>query len=196
MGTTLSNQRLLKPQGNPWQSLSTSTWIILLVFEKEVEERFKPGRPFILCYNVQSSGLYTSNATAPKTIVALPDNIFTGLQSPALTSALQTQFRSIELEVSHNLVTKDDIERAAALYLLHDVNLIIKRLLPALHMNANKYLTVFLAICCLGELWQGFEFQSVQLMLQCRSTYMLYRTVCIFFSGLFLQNKNQEWLDQ
>jgi len=100
-------------------------------------------------YSVQSSGHSTSNATAPKTIVAFPADTFTGLQSPALTAALQTQFRSIELEVSHNLATEGDIERAAALYLLHDVNLIIERgLFPALHINANT-------LQCLGQSTTG-----------------------------------------
>src|SRR5260221_458717 len=84
---------------------------------------------------VSSSRHSTSIAHAPKTIIAFAANTFQHLQSPALQQALMVQLNAIDTESSHNLATEGDIKQAGALYLIHNVNLIIKRgLLPHLHM--------------------------------------------------------------
>ncbi|OBZ79751.1 hypothetical protein A0H81_01324 [Grifola frondosa] len=81
-------------------------------------------------YQVQLSGQSTSIAAAPKTIIAFPTDAFTYcLQSPALQHSLQIQLPEATIERSHNLATEGDVERAGAVYLLHDVNLIIEDLL-------------------------------------------------------------------
>ncbi|KAK0450282.1 uncharacterized protein EV420DRAFT_745836 [Desarmillaria tabescens] len=99
---------------------------------------------------VQTSGHSTSIARAPKTLVPFPGDAFTNcLQSPTLLHSLQIQVLPITTERSHNLATEGDIERAAAIYLLHDVNLIIEDLLiNRLHINPA-------AVECLGQSTTG-----------------------------------------
>ncbi|KAJ3566408.1 hypothetical protein NP233_g7031 [Leucocoprinus birnbaumii] len=95
-------------------------------------------------YIVGSSGHSTSIARPPKTIIAFADNTFgNSLQSPALQQALQVQLNAVETESSHDLATEGDIERAGALYLVHDINLIIERgLLPRLNIPVNQFYCV------------------------------------------------------
>ena len=86
------------------------------------------------------SGRSTAVAEAPKTIAAFPDNTFQNcMLSPALQAALQIQLNGITTETSHNLATEGDIERAAALYLIHDVSIIFERLLNRLGFAAGEY---------------------------------------------------------
>ena len=95
---------------------------------------------------ITSSGHSTSIAVAPKTIIAFPANTFqVCLQSPALQQALHVQLHIVGTEASHNLATEGDIERAAAIYLVHDVNLIIEKgLLPLLDIPVDQFQ-------CLGQ---------------------------------------------
>ncbi|KAK0200005.1 hypothetical protein DFS33DRAFT_212261 [Desarmillaria ectypa] len=101
-------------------------------------------------HTVDSSGHSTSIARAPKTLAPFPANAFTNcLHSPTLQPSLQIQVPPIVVERSHSLATEGDIERAAAIYLLHDVNLIIEDLLiNHLHVNLP-------AIGCLGQSTTG-----------------------------------------
>ena len=124
------------------------------------------------------SGHSTSIAPAPKTIVAFPDNTFQNcLLSPALQKALPIQLNDITEESSHNLATEGDIERAAALYLIHDVSLIFEKLLSDLEIP-GKYQ-------CVGQSTAGtsrpdIKFivgQKTVLVLEYKRAYVLYLLV-------------------
>lgn len=100
-----------------------------------------------------SSGLSTSRVEAPKVITAFPQGTFMAcLQRPGLQQVLnQIQLFPITPEVSHHLVTEGDVERASALYLLHDVNLIIENyLVQHLHPPVQT-------IECLGQSTDGLS---------------------------------------
>jgi hypothetical protein len=102
-------------------------------------------------YEVSPSGLSTSIIKPPKTLVAFDPNTFPQLQSPALQQALQVQLNPVETEASHNLATEGDIERAGALYLVHDVNLIVEKgLLPHLNIAVDQFQ-------CVGQSTTGFS---------------------------------------
>ena len=125
------------------------------------------------------SGHSTAIAHAPKTIEAFPNNFFQNyIQSPALQAVLQTQLNNIPIERSHNLASEGDIERAAALYLVHDVNLIFERLLTNLGIPANEYE-------CVGQSTSGnsrpdikFRVQDqIILVLEYKRTYVFYLLV-------------------
>jgi len=93
---------------------------------------------------VGPNGHSTNIAKAPKTIIAFAANTFQHcLQSPALLQALKVQLNTVDTEASHSLLTEGDIERAGALYLVHDVNLIVEKgLLPQLHIAVDHFLCV------------------------------------------------------
>ena len=76
------------------------------------------------------SGKSTTAAYAPRTIIAFPEKTFENcLKSPALERALEIQLNDIGTEEGHDLVTEGDVERATAVYLVHDVSLIFEKLL-------------------------------------------------------------------
>ncbi len=116
---------------------------------------------------VSSSGHSTSIARAPKTIIAFAANTFQHLQSPALQQALTVQLNAVDTESSHNLATEGDIERAGALYLVHDVNLIIERgLLPHLHIPVAQFF-------CVGQSTTGTSRPDIKFVVQNRTVLIL-----------------------
>jgi hypothetical protein len=118
---------------------------------------------------VSSSGHSTSIAKAPKTIIAFAANTFQHcLQSPALLHALQTQLNTVGTEASHDLLTEGDIERAGALYLVHDVNLIIEQLLP--HLPTPIPVTQFL---CVGQSTTGTSRPDIKFVVKGKTVLIL-----------------------
>jgi hypothetical protein len=117
---------------------------------------------------VSSSGVSTDLARAPKTIIAFPPNTFQHcLQSPALHQALQVQLFAVETESSHDLATEGDIERAGALYLIHDVNLIIERgLLPRLSIPVAQFF-------CLGQSTSGRSRPDIKFVVKDKTVLIL-----------------------
>ena len=117
---------------------------------------------------VSSSGHSTSIARPPKTLVAFPANTFQNcLQSPALQHALQTQLSAVSVESSHDLATEGDIERAGALYLVHDVNLIIENgLLPRLNIQVNQF-------SCVGQSTSGTSRPDIKFVVGNRTVLIL-----------------------
>jgi len=117
---------------------------------------------------ISSSGHSTSIAVAPKTIIAFPQNTFQlCLQSPALQQALHVQLHIVETESSHNLATEGDIERAAAIYLVHDVNLIIEKgLLPRLHIPVNQFQ-------CVGQSTTGLSRPDIKFVVNNKTVLIL-----------------------
>lgn len=117
---------------------------------------------------ITSSGHSTSIAIAPKTIIAFPANTFqVCLQSPALQQALHVQLHIVGTEeASHNLVTEGDIERAAAIYLVHDVNLIIENLLPRLHIAVNQFQ-------CVGQSTTGLSRPDIKFVVNNKTVLIL-----------------------
>ncbi len=116
---------------------------------------------------VSSSGHSTSIARAPKTIIAFPANTFQHcLQSPALQQALQVQLNAVETESSHDLATEGDIERAGALYLVHDVNLIIESLLPLINIPVAQFY-------CIGQSTSGTSRPDIKFVVQNRTVLVL-----------------------
>jgi hypothetical protein len=97
------------------------------------------------------------------------------LQSPALQKALNINLNDIGVEASHNLETEGDIERAAALYLVHDVSLIFEKLLSDLRPPPGKYE-------CLGQSTVGRSRPDIKfvvggrtiLFLEYKRTYMFH----------------------
>jgi hypothetical protein len=117
---------------------------------------------------VTSSGHSTSIARPPKTIIAFAPNTFQHcLQSPALQQALQVQLNAVETESSHNLATEGDIERAGALYLVHDVNLIIEKgLLPRLNIPVAQFF-------CAGQSTSGTSRPDIKFVVRNRTVLIL-----------------------
>lgn len=116
---------------------------------------------------VSPSGHSTSNTNPPKTLVAFDPNTFQHLQSPALQHALQVQLNPVETEASHNLATEGDIERAGALYLVHDVNLIVEKgLLPQLHIPVAQFQ-------CVGQSTSGSSRPDIKFVVQNRTVLIL-----------------------
>jgi hypothetical protein len=89
------------------------------------------------------------------------------LQSPALQHALQVQLNPVETEASHNLATEGDIERAGALYLVHDVNLITEKgLLPRLNIPVAQFQ-------CVGQSTSGTSRPDIKFVVQNRTVLIL-----------------------
>ncbi|KAK0440494.1 hypothetical protein EV421DRAFT_1737162 [Armillaria borealis] len=116
--------------------------------------------------NTHSSGLSTSTTLPPKTLMYFP-----GAYGPAQAfaqflqglnqlqqSLVQLQLPPTTPETSHNLVTEGDVVRASALYLLHDVNLIIENYFIN-HLNIQA-----LAIECIGESSDGHSRPDIKYM--------------------------------
>ena len=119
---------------------------------------------------ISSSGHSTSNAFAPKTITAFPENTFQlCLQSAALQKALLVQLHIVETESSHKLDTEGDIERAAAIYLVHDVNLIIEKgLLPLLACP-----NIPVQFHCLGQSTTGLSRPDIKFVVNNKTVLIL-----------------------
>ena len=116
---------------------------------------------------VSSSGHSTSNTTPPMTLVAFDPNTFQHLQSAALQHALQVQLNPVETEASHSLATEGDIERAAALYLVHDINLIVEKgLLPQLHIPVAQF-------SCIGQSTSGNSRPDILFVVQNKTVLVL-----------------------
>ena len=90
---------------------------------------------------VGPNGHSTNIAKAPKTIIAFAANTFQHcLQSPALLQALKVELNTITTAPGHNLLNERDVSRAAAVYLVHDVTLIVEKgLLPQLHISVDNF---------------------------------------------------------
>ena len=122
------------------------------------------------------SGHSTSLTAAPRTIVAFPDNTFQHcLQSPALQTALQIQLNDMSTEPGHNLATEGDIERAAALYLIHDVSIIFGRLLNSLGFAADEYQ-------CVGQSTTGNSRPDIKFIVRDQTVLVLeYKRTYVFY---------------
>jgi len=117
--------------------------------------------------SVGPSGHSTSVTHAPKTIINFAANFFQNcLQSPALQLALQGQLNNVGTESSHNLATEGDIERAGALYLVHDVNLIIESLLPLINIPVAQFY-------CIGQSTSGTSRPDIKFVVQNRTVLVL-----------------------
>ena len=106
-----------------------------------------PGSAVGPYYYIRASGNSTTLITPPKVITSFDAGAFQNcLDSPALRTALNTELFSISIERGHYLRTEGDIERAAALYLLHDVNIIFASVLYALRICRQN-----VGFYCLGQ---------------------------------------------
>ena len=95
--------------------------------------------------------------------------------SPALQAALQIQLNDITTETSHNLATEGDIERAAALYIIHDVSIIFKRLLNRLGFAAGEYR-------CIGQSTSGNSRPDIMFIVRGRAVLVLeYKRTYVFY---------------
>ena len=124
----------------------------------------------------KDSGNSTATSDPPKTIASFPNNAFENcILSPALQTALQIQLEDIDIETSHNLATEGDIERAGALYLVHDVSLIFETLLTNLGFAANAYE-------CVGQSTSGNSRPDIMFKVQGQTVLVLeYKRTCVFY---------------
>ena len=122
------------------------------------------------------SGHSTAITAPPRTIAAFPDNTFQDcLQSPALQAALQIQLNDIHIETGHILATEGDIERAAALYLVHDVSVIFERLLSGLGFADDEYE-------CAGQSTAGNSRPDIKFRVRNRTVLVLeYKRTYVFY---------------
>ena len=71
-------------------------------------------------------------ATCPDDHRRVPDNTFEDcLQSPTLQTAFRSKISAKRVATTSRMRTEGGIERAAPLYLVHDVSLIFEKLLSA-----------------------------------------------------------------
>ncbi|KAJ7235018.1 hypothetical protein B0H12DRAFT_1222740 [Mycena haematopus] len=79
-------------------------------------------------YKVKSSSPTTDKQIAPAVFISIPASELSDcLKDTTLTNILAIVKPSIQVERSHLLATEGDVERAAHLYFLHSVNLIMQQ---------------------------------------------------------------------
>jgi len=80
---------------------------------------------------------------------------------------LQVQLNAVETESSHDLATEGDIERAGALYLIHNVNLVIEKgLLPCLNIPVAQFF-------CVGQSTSGTSRPDIKFVAQNKTVLIL-----------------------